>query len=57
MFSKKVDRLQEWLLQTEELEVTELTSFVNGIRRDLCAVENAIIHPYNNGLAEGSVNK
>lgn len=39
------------------LELTELTSIVSGIRRDLRAVENAIIHTYNNGLAERSVNK
>jgi len=30
---------------------------VNGLKRDIQAVRNAIIYEYNNGLAEGSVNK
>ena len=34
-----------------------LHSFVNGIERDIDAINNAIIYSYNNGLAEGSVNK
>ena len=34
-----------------------LQSFVEGISKDLTAVKNRIIYPYNNGLAEGSVNK
>ena len=34
-----------------------MNSFVNGIKRDKVAVKNAIYYDYNNGLAEGSVNK
>jgi transposase len=30
---------------------------VNGLKRDIQAVRNAIIYEYNNGLVEGSVNK
>lgn len=30
---------------------------VNGIRQDIVAVKNGIVMQYNNGLAEGSVNK
>ena len=37
--------------------IDELSSFTNGIRRDIAAVKNAISFDYNNGLAEGSVNK
>lgn len=39
------------------MEIDELTSFANGLRKDLDAVKNAASHDYNNGLAEGSVNK
>ena len=35
------------------LQIKELDSFVNGIERD----KDAIQFDYNNGLAEGSVNK
>ena len=34
-----------------------MNSFIHGIERDIEAVKNAIIYEYNNGLAEGSVNK
>jgi transposase len=34
-----------------------MDKFVNGLKRDMQAVGNAIIYEYNNGLAEGSVNK
>ena len=30
---------------------------MNGIRQDIVAVENGIAMQYNNGLAEGNVNK
>ena len=37
--------------------IEAIQSFVNGIRQDLAAVKKAIELDYNNGLAEGSVNK
>lgn len=39
------------------MEIDELCSFVNGVKRDIASVKNAISFDYNNGLAEGSVNK
>ena len=39
------------------LDVQPLNSFINGIERDLTAVKNAIAYEYNNGLAEGKINK
>lgn len=39
------------------MEIDEITSFVNGTAQDKRAVKNAIELEYNNGLAEGSVNK
>lgn len=55
--SKQSDKLEEWLFQVDKLEIPEIKSFVKGIERDINAVKNAIQYPYNNGLAEGSVNK
>lgn len=37
--------------------IPELQTYVNGIRIDINAVKNGIKLKYNNGLAEGSVNK
>ncbi len=36
--------------------IRKIDKFVNGLKRDIQAVRNAIIYEYNNGLAEGSVN-
>jgi len=35
----------------------DIDSYMNGLSRDMAAVKNAIIYDYNNGLAEGSINK
>lgn len=57
LFSKQADELEKWMKDAEELEIEQISSFVNGIRRDLSAVRKAIELDYSNGLAEGSVNK
>ena len=57
LFGKKEAELDKWAKETEALEIDELESFINGIKRDIIAVKNAIRLDYNNGLAEGSVNK
>ena len=50
-------KLEKWLEQPESLDIMELNSFAKGIRRDKAAVKNAIEYHYNNGLAEGFINK
>lgn len=57
LFGKKESELDQWIEETELLEIDELTSFINGVKRDIDAVRNAIALDYNNGLTEGSVNK
>ncbi len=57
LFLKKLGDLDGWLVETAKLEIDEITSFVNGTTQDKQAVKNAIELEYNNGLAEGSVNK
>jgi transposase len=49
--------LDQWLESAKTLGSSDVVSFVNGITRDKTAVTNAILYNYNNGLAEGSVNK
>ena len=43
--------------KTKKYKIPEMNSFINGIERDIEAVKNGITYDYNNGLAEGSVNK
>ena len=57
MFSKKPEKLDIWIESAQKQDIPELQSFVEGISKDLKAVRNGIIYSYNNGLAEGSVNK
>lgn len=57
LFGKKESELDKWLEETDTLEIDELCSFAAGIKSDISAVKNAISLDYNNGLAEGSVNK
>jgi transposase len=37
--------------------IPEIQTYINGVRKDINAVKNGISLAYNNGLAEGSVNK
>lgn len=57
MFSKKYKKIEKWIKKAKNYKIPEIDSFINGIERDFEAVKNAIKYNYNNGLAEGSVNK
>jgi hypothetical protein len=57
MSTKQADKLESWIESALLLGIKEMNSFVNGIRRDFEAVKNGIALKYNNGIAEGSVNK
>lgn len=57
IFSKKPEKLDTWIESAQKQNIPELQSFVEGILKDLTAIKNGIIYPFNNGLAEGSVNK
>jgi len=57
VFSKKSSELDQWLETAGTLQVDELDSYINGLKKDISAVKNGIDYKYNNGLAEGSVNK
>ena len=49
--------LEQWLASAAAIGSPDISSFANGIIRDIDAVRNAIICEYNNGMAEGWVNK
>ena len=57
LFSKKADRLDQWIGKAASFAIPELQSFLGGLCQDCEAVKNAILYDYNNGLAEGSVTK
>ena len=43
--------------EADLLQISEVNSYINGLRNDISVVKNAITYDYSNGLAEGSVNK
>lgn len=57
IFSHKPDELEPWITNARLLNIDELNTYLTGLSNDLPAVMNAIRYPYNNGLAEGTVNK
>ena len=50
-------KLPLWIAKATLVQIPEISSFINGIKQDWQAVVNAIQYPFNNGLAEGNVNK
>lgn len=57
IYSRHSDRLEQWLNKLEKFDIPELQTYVNGVKKDIEAVKNGIAFAYNNGVAEGSVNK
>ena len=54
---RQAEALDSWLKRAKESRVTELSSFVNGIRRDYAAVHAACSLSWSNGTTEGHVNR
>jgi transposase len=54
---RQAEALDSWLNRAKACHVTELTSFVNGIRRDYAAVYAAFSRSESNGITEGHVNR
>lgn len=57
VFSQKSNALDAWIKTAAELKIDELDTYLGGLQSDIEAVKNGIDQKYNNGLAEGSVNK
>lgn len=57
VFSRKENKLDSWMTTAAALQIDELDTYINGLNSDIVAVKNGIHYKYNNGLAEGSVNK
>ena len=57
LMAGKPNDLDAWIEAARGLDISELNSFLTGVGRDLEAIKNAILFPYSNGLAEGTVNK
>jgi len=55
--AKNVDELEPWMAAAQAIESPDIESYVSGLTRDIDAVKNAIVYCYNNGPAEGNINK
>ncbi len=54
---RQEDRLDAWLEQVKTCGLSALTSFANGLHKDLTAVRNALRYVWSNGQTEGQVNR
>lgn len=54
---KACHKLEQWLEDLQNSEISDIQNFARGVRRDFDAVKNGIAKPFNNGLAEGFINK
>ena len=55
--TKNLNVLLPWMDKVAVIGVPELDAFVNGLKRDIDAVMNAITSEFSNGLVEGTINK
>ena len=46
-----------WMHRASSLAISEIGSYVKGVKMDYDAISNAAIYEFGHGLAEGSVNK
>jgi transposase len=51
------EALDDWMDRMEKFNIRGLNSFINGLKKDLIAVKNAISYTWTNGLVEGNVNR
>ena len=57
LIKKDLSKFAEWINNVSSLKIKELDGYIKGIKSDYNSIINAIMLDYNNGLAEGSVNK
>lgn len=49
--------LDEWMESALLYKISNINSFVKGLKSDIDAVRNVIAHPWSNGFVEGNVNR
>ena len=57
LIEKDLSKFEDWVNNVSNLKIKELDGYIKGIKSDYNSIINAIMLDYNNGLAEGSVNK
>lgn len=55
--SKSSEILDKWMDDATSHKISEIDSFVKGLKLDMDAVRNAIAYPWSNGFVEGNVNR
>lgn len=57
LLEKDLRKFEDWINNIGNLKIKELDGYIKGVKNDYNSIVNAIVLDYNNGLAEGSVNK
>jgi transposase len=57
MHTRTAEVFDDWLTRTQNTNIPELISFVNGLRADYAAVKAALSRPESNAQCEGQINR
>lgn len=57
MRTRTAEVFDDWLTRTQNTNILELISFVNGLRADYAAVKAALSRPESNAQCEGQINR
>lgn len=53
---REPDELLAWIERAEKTDIKELIQFAHYLRSDWQSIQNALVHPWSNGMVEGHVN-
>jgi transposase len=54
---REAEQFEKWLAKARQSAVTEFRNFAEGLKKDQCAVQEALCSPWSNGQVEGQINR
>jgi transposase len=51
------DKFEPWVQDALAINISAVSSFVGGLKKDYSAIHAALIYPWSNGQVEGQVNR
>ena len=54
---REAEQFEKWLAKSRQSAVTEFRSFAEGLKKDQCAVLEALRSPWSNGQVEGQITR
>jgi transposase len=54
---REAEQFEKWLAKSRQSAVTEFRNFAEGLKKDQCAVQEALRSPWSNGQVEGQITR